>query len=155
MKRFYVYFGVLAVSAFVLGCSPISDVEADAYEQDDTISAAHEFVFPMLIEKHNFYDDPVDWYAFTNTTSSGNIVICTYRVANMDADTVIFVYGDGDFDLCLASNDNYTTTNTNETYDSLVVVSNAVYGQRYFFCVQSADWSYGSRKNYNVSVYEQ
>lgn len=160
MKKFFTFFGLMTGFFLAAQCAPISDSEADIYEEDDSFSEASVASSLLTFQKHNFYDDPVDWCFFTNETAGSTVIITTVRPSGMKTDTLVYAYLKSTM-ACIGSNDNLytntttneTTTSTNDVTDSQIMLTGLSDGDIVYLEIRSKDWAFGSSMNYNLSIY--
>jgi hypothetical protein len=131
------------VERFIDPVRAINSSSADAYENDDTQTAAKTIVVTGAIQEHNFYDDATDWYKFT--AAAGKTYVVETWVFGY-ADTIVTVY---DGSTSKGSNDDKASGD----YGSKVTFKPTVSKTYTIKCA-----SYGSKKgtdrNYNISVTE-
>jgi hypothetical protein len=97
-------------SAFTV--SPLTQCTADAYEEDDIITAAKPIIIGGVAQQHNLCDDGSDWYKFDATANTSYHVTSgeSYRVIGPDQVST----------LALDANGNFTATQNGTYYISVL-----------------------------------
>ncbi len=121
----------------------INMTSADAYEQDDSQTAAKTIAITGTVQEHNFYDDATDWLKFSAT--SGKTYVIESWVVGV-ADTYLYVY---DGTTLKASNDDKASGDYGSKISFTATATKTYYIKSY---------SYGGRKGtnrgYTISVTE-
>lgn len=119
----------------------INMTSPDAYEQDDSQTAAKTITTDGAVQEHNFYDDATDWLKFS-ATAGKTYVIETWVVGV--ADTYLYIY---DGTTLKASNDDKASGD----YGSKITFT-AASTKTYYIRCYSYGGKTGTNRGYTISV---
>lgn len=126
---------------FVNPVRAVNMTSADAYEPDDSSSAATTITVDGGVQEHNFYDDATDWLKFTAVAGTTYYIETTVYGS---ADTLLYLY----YGTTLkASNDDKASGD----YGSLVTYTPSTSGTYYVKCY-SYNGKKGTNRGYTVEV---